>query len=81
MNPADIGGMIGVMMLLWAYFLLQSQQVKFDDYAFLGLNATGSCLIVISLLREFNISAFLIEVAWVAVSLYGIYRRWRRNEE
>lgn len=77
----DIGGIIGVMMLLWAYFLLQNQQVKFDDYTFLGLNATGSSLIVISLVREFNISAFVIEVAWVGVSLYGIYRRWSRNEE
>lgn len=79
MNPTDIAGLIGVTMLLWAYVLLQSQKTKFDDYVFLGLNAGGSFLIVVSLLREFNLSAFFIEAAWVAVSLFGIYRRWRGN--
>ncbi len=79
MNPTDIAGLIGVTMLLWAYVLLQSQKAKFDDYVFLGLNAGGSFLIVVSLLREFNLSAFFIEAAWVAVSLFGIYRRWRGN--
>jgi len=79
MNPTDIAGLIGVTMLLWAYVLLQSQKAKFDDYVFLGLNAGGSFLIVVSLLREFNLSAFFIEAAWVPVSLFGIYRRWRGN--
>lgn len=79
MNPTDIAGLIGVTMLLWAYVLLQSQKAKFDDYVFLGLNAGGSFLIVVSLLRQFNLSAFFIEAAWVAVSLFGIYRRWRGN--
>lgn len=79
MNPTDIAGLIGVTMLLWAYVLLQSQKAKFDDYVFLGLNAGGSFLIVVSLLRQFNLSAFFIEAAWVAVSLFGIYRRWMGN--
>lgn len=79
MSITDAVGLVGVTMLLLAYFLLQSEKVRFDDYLFLGTNAAGSFLIVISLLREFNLSAFFIEAAWVAVSLFGIYRRWKGN--
>lgn len=79
MDLTDIAGLVGVTMLLWAYVLLQSQRVKFDDYVFLGLNAGGSFLIIISLWHDFNLSAFFIEAAWVAVSLFGMYRRWRGN--
>jgi hypothetical protein len=79
MSLTDILGLVGVAMLLWAYALLQVQRVKFDDNLFLGINALGSSLIVLSLLRDFNLSALFIEAAWVAVSLFGIYRRWKRN--
>ena len=79
MNLTDIAGIAGVTMLLWAYVLLQGQRVRFDDYVFLGLNAGGSFLIVISLWHDFNLSAFFIEAAWVGVSLFGMYRRWRGN--
>lgn len=79
MSLTDIIGLLGVAMLLWAYALLQIQSVKFDDYVFLGMNALGSSLIILSLLRDFNLSALFIEAAWVAVSLFGIYRRWKGN--
>ncbi len=76
----DVIGLAGVVMMLGAYILLQRQKMKFDDYPFLSLNAAGSFFVVISLLREFNIAAFFVETAWVAVSLFGIYQRWTRNE-
>jgi len=41
------------------------------------LNAVGAALIAVSLLVDFNLSAFLIEVFWVAISLIGIQRWWR----
>lgn len=76
---ADLIGLVGVAMLIGAFFLLQCEKVKFDDYLYLGFNSGGSALIAVSLLGEFNMSAFIIEVAWAAVSLFGLYRRWRRS--
>ena len=38
------------------------------------LNLFGAAGILVSLWSNFNISVFLLESAWVAVSLYGIWR-------
>ena len=38
------------------------------------MNAAGALLVLVSLLYAFNLSAFVMEVAWLAVSIYGIVR-------
>jgi len=35
--------------------------------------------VLVSLLYAFNLSAFLMELAWLAVSIYGIFRGRRRD--
>jgi hypothetical protein len=68
-------GNIGVICFLAAFFLLQKERLKHDDYAYLLLNAAGAALLIASLLWEWNLSAFMLECAWLAISLYGIYKR------
>jgi hypothetical protein len=41
------------------------------------MNAIGASLIVVSLLVDFNLSALLMEVFWVLISLIGVYRYFR----
>jgi hypothetical protein len=38
------------------------------------MNLAGSTLIIVSLLRAFNLSALLVEVAWAAIALFGLLR-------
>jgi hypothetical protein len=38
------------------------------------VNGLGACGIIYSLFFEFNLSAFVIESFWLAISLYGIFR-------
>ena len=74
----DYLGILGVGLVLLAYYLLQIERVKFDDYLYLGLNGFGALMIVISLLFAFNLAAMIIESAWVLISVYGLARRcWR----
>lgn len=40
----------------------------------LALNLAGACLIMVSLTRAFNLSAFLMEAAWAAVAAWGLIR-------
>lgn len=77
----NIAGTIGVIAILYAYYELQLEKLRFDDYVYLLLNAVGSSLIVFSLLVEFNLSAFLMELAWVFVSCFGLYRRWIKDKK
>ena len=38
------------------------------------LNAAGALLIIVSLIFDFNLSAFVIEVFWLLISLLGLWR-------
>ena len=77
----DIVGTSGVVIILVAYFLLQTERLKSVDLLYSALNLIGAVLITISLLYDFNLSAFIIEVFWIVLSFYGIlrYNRLKRN--
>ena len=75
----DWAGLLGVLLILLAYFLLQSGRLRGDALLFQLTNALGALGILISLLYAFNLSAFVMEAAWFAVSIYGIVRGRRRR--
>ena len=70
----DWVGMVGTLMVLGAFFLLQAGRLHGNGLVFQLLNLFGAAGILVSLWSNFNISVFLLESAWVAVSLYGIWR-------
>ena len=73
----DFVGNVGVVVLMVTYLLLQLNRLRSDDLSYSLLNAIGASLIVVSLLVNFNLSAFLMEVFWVLISFVGIYRYFR----
>lgn len=68
----DLGGFIGVLLIVIAYLLLQLDKLPSSSVSFSLLNAAGSLLIMLSLIFKFNASAFLIEVFWFLISLIGL---------
>ena len=74
----DLVGNIGVLLLMTAYLLLQLNKLS-NGLLYSILNAVGAGLIVVSLLTNFNLSAFLIEVFWILISVIGIYRHLRQK--
>jgi hypothetical protein len=75
MHWYDVAGTLGAAMIVCAYFALQIGRVAGDSIGYLLANAVGAALILISLLVEFNFSAFVIEAFWLAISLFGLLRR------
>ncbi len=75
----DLLGLVGVFLVLAAYLLLQLEKVSATNLPYLIANGLGSFLILLSLIREFNLSAFVIEVAWLMISLYGLTRCLKRR--
>jgi hypothetical protein len=59
------------------YLWLQLGKLKSDALTYSLMNAIGASLIVVSLLVDFNLSALLMEVFWVLISLIGVYRYFR----
>jgi hypothetical protein len=68
----DLAGFIGVLLIVVAYLLLQLDKLPSSAPSFSLLNAAGALLIIISLVFKFNFSAFLIEVFWFLISLFGL---------
>ena len=70
----DFVGNLGVGLILLCYFLNQIQRLTVADLSYSVLNALGALLLMISFLINFNLSGVVIEVAWLAISLYAIAR-------
>jgi len=70
-------GFIGMIFIVYAYFLLQTNQVTNSSTKFQMLNLFGSSLLIISLIVHFNLGSFLIEVFWIMITLYGIIKNYK----
>ncbi len=78
----DAVGNVGVALILGVYLALQLGKLKGGSATYSSLNALGAGLILVSLMFDFNLSAFVVEAAWVAISLFGLVqaRRKRKGE-
>jgi len=74
-------GLLGVAVMLWAFFLLQAGKLRGDAFVYQLLNALGAAAVLLSLIHDFNLSAFVIESCWVAISLYGMLRGMRARRQ
>jgi predicted membrane protein len=70
----DFAGNIGVALMVIAYLLLQAEKLRSTDLSYSLMNGAGALLVVISLFYRFNLSAFLVEVFWLLISVYGLIR-------
>lgn len=73
----DLVGLGGTLAILAAFFLLQAGRLAGTSLRYQLLNLFGALGILVSLWGSFNLSVFLLELAWVGVSLYGIARSLR----
>ncbi len=73
----DLIGNAGVVAILATYALVQLDRMAVRDLSYSLLNALGAVLILISLMFDFNLSSFVIEVVWLVISVYAIVRRRR----
>lgn len=76
---ADIIGVTGTFLLVLAYFLLQTEKIKSDDYSYLYMNGIAAALLLFSLCFSFNLGSFIIEIFWIAISIYGIWKKKRKK--
>ncbi len=74
----DLLGGLGVASILAAYGLLQLGRMRAEDLGYSILNWLGAALVLVSLSREFNLSAAVLESTWLVMSTIGI-ARWYRS--
>ncbi len=71
----DFLGNVGVVLILLSYLLLQIEKMSATSLLYSLVNAIGAVLILISLMYDFNLSAFIVEVVWLLISVYALTRR------
>ena len=74
-------GILGTLMVLGAFFLLQAGKIHGNRLAYQLLNLLGAAGVLVSLQGKFNIAVFLLEAAWIAISVYGIVRTFRKGSQ
>lgn len=77
----DWVGLLGTVMILGGFALLQAGRVSGTGLVYQLLNLFGATGVLVSLLGTFNLSVFLLEAAWIVVSLYGIARSLRAKSK
>ncbi|WP_043693303.1 hypothetical protein [Luteibacter sp. 9133] len=77
----DWAGLVGVALVLVAFLLLQAHKLSGQGYTYQVMNLLGAFGILLSLIfGMFNLSAFVQELAWFLISVYGIVRGVRARK-
>ena len=77
----NVIGTIGVICCLAAFYLVQSERTSPQQMIYPVLNLVGAILLLISLLWSWNTPSVLIEIAWISISVYGIYRIMKERKK
>jgi len=75
----DIIGLTGVALIIAAYLMLQIDRLKANGFLHSFLNMIGALFILISFYQNWNTAAFVVEVFWLIISLFGIARYFARR--
>ena len=68
----DLLGNAGFLCIIGSYLWLQLGRTTGQTRTYSLVNAIGAALILVSLYFEFNLSAVLVEVFWLIISLLGL---------
>lgn len=73
----DSIGLMGVLCVVLAYFLVTHGRFRADQPGFHVINLVGALLLLVSLYHTPNLASIVIEIIWVAISLYGLWKVYR----
>ena len=80
-KAADLVGMVGVILLLMGYYLISVSRISSGSIKYHLLNFAGAGFILFSLMFSWNTSAVVVEVAWMIISLLGLYKITQRKKQ
>lgn len=70
----DAIGLVGVVLYIAAYAALQLGLVQGSGYTYTVTNLVAALLVLVSLMESFNLSSAIIQITWIAISIFGLSR-------
>jgi paired small multidrug resistance pump len=80
----DWAGYIGVVLVLLAFLLLQAHKLRGNSLVYQLMNVLGAIGVIISLSfgeGPINWPAFLMQLAWITIGVYGIVHSTQLRRE
>ncbi|WP_321314762.1 CBU_0592 family membrane protein [Halarcobacter sp.] len=81
MDIFQLIGFLGMVFVVVAYFLLQTEKKKITSWTYQVLNLIGAILLLISLFVHFNLGSFIIEIFWIIITILGMYKNLKGNRK
>lgn len=76
--PQSIG-VIGMICVVYAYLAIEKGWVDRNQRRYYIINLAGAAFLTISLVFNFNLGSFMIEIFWTWISLAGLMRIKKEN--
>jgi hypothetical protein len=73
---ADGVGILGVIILLVAYYLLQAKRISSESILYSLMNLVGATLILYSLILDWNTPAVVMESVWIVISIFALFKAY-----
>lgn len=70
----SIIGLVGAFGYLFSYALLQFKRDYAKTLSYSMLNLFSALLVAVSLIKDFNAGSMFIQISWIAISVYGVFR-------
>ena len=67
-------GLFGVALVLLGYGLLSTGKLNSGQARYQALNVLAATCILLSLIPQWNLASFLLNVAWVSIGLFALVR-------
>ena len=77
---SDLIGNVGVVLLLYTFYSNVSGKFTAQGFWYNFNNLVVAILLSINLYYKPNISSIIIEIFWLAISVYGLIK-WYKNEK
>lgn len=74
----DIIGLVGVVLLITTYGLLQFDRIDPKGFWYSFNNMLVAILVTVSLVHNFNLASMVIEIFWFTLSVYGLLKYFRK---
>ncbi|UCD24188.1 MAG: hypothetical protein JSW51_14365 [Gemmatimonadota bacterium] len=71
----DVGGWLGAILLLLAYFLVSTKRVGGTSVRYQGLNVVGSVLVGANAFYYSALPSFSINVVWIMIGVAALAHR------
>ena len=75
----NVAGVLDAVLVIVVYFATQQRWLSAEDWRFPFANLLGAGFILVSLMADWNLAAFVVEVFWVLISLYGLAQSLKRG--